>query len=62
MIEQDQNTNREHPSNSIQLCPVTQVKLWRIKVQGRRKEGNGKKLEGWKPKMTDEKKHDTSTG
>ena len=27
MIEQDQNTNRGHPPNSIQVCPVTPVKL-----------------------------------
>ena len=31
MIEQDQNTNRGHPPNSIQVCPVTPVKLWRNK-------------------------------
>ena len=40
LIELDQNTNRGHPSNSIQVCPVTQVKLWR-RVQGRRKRGWG---------------------
>ena len=39
MIEQGQN--RGHPHNNIQVCPVTQVKLWRIRVQGRRKRGWG---------------------
>ena len=61
MIEQDKNTNRGHPPNSIHVYPVTQVKLWRIRVQERRKGGNGEKLEGWKLKMIDGK-HDTSTG
>ena len=55
MIEQDQNINRGRPPNNNQVCPVTQVKLWRIRIQGRRKGGNGEKLEGWKLKMTDEK-------
>ena len=57
IIEQDQNTNRGHPPNSIQVCPVTQVKLWRIKVQERRKVGNGEKLEGWKLKINDETRY-----
>ena len=54
MIEQDQNTNRGHPPNSILVCPVTQLKLLRIRVQGRRKGGDGEKLEGRKLKMNDE--------
>ena len=49
--------HRGHPPNSIQVCPVTQVKLWRIRVQERRKGGNGEKLEGWKLKKTDETRY-----
>ena len=51
MIELDQNTNREHPGDDIQICPVTQVKLWRIGVQGR---GKGWGEAGWKLKMIDQ--------
>ena len=54
MIEQDQNTNRGHPPNSIQVCPVTPVKLWRNKGTEEKERGNGEKLEGWKLKMIDE--------
>ena len=54
MIEPDRNTNGGHSPNGIQVCPVTQDKLWRIRVQGGRKVENGKKLEGWKLKMNDE--------
>ena len=52
MIEQDQ-TNQGHPPTSIQVCPVTQVKLWRNKGTGEKERGDGEKLEGSKLKMID---------
>ena len=57
MIEQDQNTNRGHPPNSIQVCPVTPVKLWRNKGTEEKERRNGEKLEGWKLKMIDETRY-----
>ena len=39
MNKQDQNTNRGHPPNSIQVCPVTQVELWRNKGTGEKEKG-----------------------
>ena len=57
MIERDQNTNRGYPLNSIKVCPVTPVNCGEIRVPGRRKGGNGEKLEGWKLKMNDETRY-----
>ena len=42
MNEQDQNTYRGHPPNSIQVCPITQVKLWRNKGTGEKERGMGR--------------------
>ena len=50
MIEQDQNTNREHPPKSIQVCQVTPVKLWRNKGAGGKERGEWEETRGMKTK------------